>query len=53
MIFELTFTLRKVATNLAVSLLPNPLIVNSVDPELKENLSADNDSVEPSVLIKI
>ena len=38
--------------SLAGLLVPNPLIVNPVEPEVKTNLSEDKDSVVPSVLIK-
>jgi len=52
LIFSFTFILRNVAMSLAGLLVPNPLIVNPVEPEVKTNLSEDKDSVVPSVLIK-
>ena len=49
---EVTALLRRVATSLAlVSFVPNPLIVNVVDPLVKKNLSAVNASVVPSPLM--
>ena len=52
LIFSFTFTLRNVAISLAGLSDPNPLIVNEAEPEVKTNLSEDNDSVVPSVLIR-
>ena len=49
---EVTLLLRRVATSFAlVSFVPNPLIVNVVDPLVKKNLSAVIASVVPSPLI--
>ena len=52
LIFAFTFTFLKVAINLAGLSPPKPLIVISVEPVLKLILSAESDSVVPSVLIK-